>query len=94
VQGCEVQLATATLLLFSLQATIFWGVGNGGNEQKTVRILSYVSHSAEWKATNLGGIPCTENSHHRREKVNNCLYLFMCQAQVKPSSCTGKRKWY
>jgi hypothetical protein len=49
-------------------------VGKGDNEQKTVSILSCVSQFAEWKATNLGGIPCTENSHHRREKVNNCIY--------------------
>ena len=53
----------------------FLGLGNGDEEQ--MWILSYVSHFAEWKATNLGGIPCTQNSQHRREKVNNCLYLFM-----------------
>jgi hypothetical protein len=36
VQGCEVQLATATFLLFSLEATIFWGMGNGDEEQMNV----------------------------------------------------------
>jgi len=33
VQECEDQLATATHPLFSLQATIFWGLGNGDEEQ-------------------------------------------------------------
>jgi hypothetical protein len=39
VQGSEVQLATATILLLGLQTTVFWEMGE---EEKTAQILSCV----------------------------------------------------